>query len=612
MTRNLTNAIVASPDQSSTVLGVGSAHPVRFKNVYVLRFVRKVDVATDNWKDGLTFIAKSIERPAISPVTEEINQYNRKRVIHTGVKYNPIACSLYDTADGSALSMWAQYANYYFGDFGHNPSDYADDILNGTMMGGTKYGYGIVTNPTSAEPNGINSQFFFDRVEVYQLWGGEFVSYQLINPRIAAFTPDDLDYEANAISMINMSLQFETVYYVNSGQPQNVSTNSFLSSIFSADFSGHTPEPNGVLPKQNDFTSTGAAVSSSANPISALTGLGSISNPNAFNISSADVQNSMSSGQNLGTISKYGSYNFGSYANAVTGLPTELSSMTGSSLLSNGGVISGFSTTATTTTPSLSSISAPASQFDTTQSQLGLASSLSDISQGVSLADAMSPGAAQSQVQTANWNNTSTVVDDFAMALDLPSSVPTPIPAPTDAVVISPKQDTAKVVSLGPIALATINTRSDGTSQLGVRQNSTNPLLNFLKEPTPHVYFTGHLTAATEQADTVASTSHLKIRAHFAPTEQSDSVVATSKLRIHGHAVSATTEQNDTLASTTRIASETAIHATGEVTESNDTVASSATVQTFVGIHGQASISEGDDLCTTTGYGVGWGETWGS
>ena len=529
MPRNLTNAFQASPDQSSTVLGLAGAHPVRFKNVFILRFVRKVDVSTDDWKQGLTFLAKSIERPSVQPVTEEINQYNRKRVIHTGVKYGPINCSFYDTADGAALSMWAQYANYYFGDFGHAPADYTDDILNNAMSGGNSYGFGIVKNPMSSEPNGINSQFFFDRVEVYQLWGGEYVSYQLINPRITAFTPDDLDYEANAISMINMTLQYESIYYVNSSKSQKVSSSSFLTQIFGGDFSGHTPEPYGAIPKQNSFVSTGTTASSATNPSLSLS---SITNPNAFNISTADVQKAAQSGLGVGSISKYGSYDFGNYTSASTGLSTELSSITNSgstsSLASNTGLVNGLGNLPTLS-PSSSSITTTPNQLATIQQQLGPAAGLSDVSQGVMLANTMTT-TPQAQVEDTDWNSAISSNDTTSYAYNLPSDAPSNIPAPVDAVVISPNKDVSQVVSLGPVALATINTRSDGTSQLGVRSARVNPSLNFLVEPVPHVFFTGHLTSAPEQNDGLVASARHTNRAIITIVELNDAPLMTATI----------------------------------------------------------------------------------
>ena len=65
---------------------------------------------------NLTYAIKSIDRPKVNLKTEELNEYNKKRIIHTGFKLEPIKFQLYDSADGSAQHMFAAYCQYYFGD----------------------------------------------------------------------------------------------------------------------------------------------------------------------------------------------------------------------------------------------------------------------------------------------------------------------------------------------------------------------------------------------------------------------------------------------------------------------------------------------------------------
>jgi hypothetical protein len=252
---------LASPNQAAALFNPDGRHPVRQKHLFVVRFLRETQSNDAQWRDGLTFVVKSMDRPAVQATVEEINQYNRKRLINTGVKYQPVNCTFYDTADGAAMDMWIQYARYYFMDYHHEQTDYRDDILHPEMgdatgsgpNGSGKRGYGF--NIRDNAPNeGIGSQHFFHKVVVYQLWGNEYTSYELLNPRITSFTPDDLTYDNAEVNTIQVSLSYEAIHHGNTGRPQELFTEPSLRAMFSdGPFRGNMIE---VLsqPKTQSFT----------------------------------------------------------------------------------------------------------------------------------------------------------------------------------------------------------------------------------------------------------------------------------------------------------------------------------------------------------------------
>lgn len=328
MERDLSNAILASPNQANKLFRLDGNHPINIKNLFVVRFLKRA--TNDSTLNDLCFLAKSVERPTVQPTVEEINQYNKKRLVQTGLKYNPISCTLYDTADGLVQRMWVDYSSYYFGDYRQTTQSFRDDMLDESMIG-DREGYGVqIRSVTSSEPSGINSQYYFEGLEVYHVWGGEFTSYRLLNPKIASYTPDELDYEQNAASMITLSLHYEGIHHENQGNPMsiargNTTSAAFLRSVFGSQFSGNTPDPDsGSLVRRNSFTSV---------PYVGSTTPTVLTKPSALPVMAETTVPESSIG---GAISRYGEYNFGSLittnyetvedlsntTSAILGLPT--------------------------------------------------------------------------------------------------------------------------------------------------------------------------------------------------------------------------------------------------------------------------------------------------
>jgi hypothetical protein len=245
---------LAAPNQAASIFNPDAPHPIRQKHLFAVRFMRPAGTNDAVWRNGLTFVVKSMDRPSIQPQVEELNQYNKKRLVHTGVKYQPVSCTLYDTADGAAMNMWVDYARYYFNDYKQATDNYKDDILNDDMFDSTvdKSGFGFGIDNTAMN-EGIDSQHFFTSIIVYQVWGNEFTSYELVNPRINSFQPDDLSYEASEANTITMSISFEAVSHVNTGRPQDIFTEESLTAMFAGGpFDGKVLEVDGP-PKINSF-----------------------------------------------------------------------------------------------------------------------------------------------------------------------------------------------------------------------------------------------------------------------------------------------------------------------------------------------------------------------
>ena len=73
-------------------------------------------VGTDG-ADKSLFLNKisSVTMPSYSTRTQTLNQYNKKRVVTTGVDYQPVQLTAYDDASGEFEEFLKNYSRFYFG-----------------------------------------------------------------------------------------------------------------------------------------------------------------------------------------------------------------------------------------------------------------------------------------------------------------------------------------------------------------------------------------------------------------------------------------------------------------------------------------------------------------
>jgi hypothetical protein len=299
--------ILRSPRQASVTFSLDGKAAPRLKNLFYVRFVRGSSAASQSdWNKDLGFLVKTVERPAISPTTEELNQYNKKRQVYTGYKASPVRISVYDTADSLCQQMWSEYSQYYFGDFGHSitTSDFSYDVTTPDFKDGDGKGFGFVpsgatTMSTTTSTTDNNSQFFFDRIQIFQVWKGQYIQWDLINPRITSFDPDDLSYEDSQAALVNMTFAYEAIIMANKGAPQAMSASSVLTEAFKdLRLSGDVFD----VPTVN--TSLAASVFTDATRVATATLQSSL-------VQAPSVFRTYDTSQAGGALASYGNYDFG-------------------------------------------------------------------------------------------------------------------------------------------------------------------------------------------------------------------------------------------------------------------------------------------------------------
>jgi hypothetical protein len=208
------------------------------------KFVTAGDISS------LSYVVKSVDLPKYTVKTETLNQYNRKRVIQTGIEYQPVTLTFHDDGGDVVRNLWYNYFSYYYKDpsqkylapnntngsagasnntqtdFPYNSRDIYSDNRQVNDWGyiGESISDGVSTRTVGGD-NGKPP--FFRDIRIYGLDQHKFAEYVLINPLISNWNHDTYNYSEGAGIMQNtMTINYETVkYYTGAIGTQRPDTN---------------------------------------------------------------------------------------------------------------------------------------------------------------------------------------------------------------------------------------------------------------------------------------------------------------------------------------------------------------------------------------------------
>jgi hypothetical protein len=166
-------------------------------------------------------VVKSVKLPSFSIATHELNQYNRKRIVQTKIKYDSIDIDFHDDNGNMIRNLWYAYYTYYYKDatkLVNSPGYYERSQYSPSITADTDWGYIGETSTTPSSPAaaaaGQTKVPFFKNIRVYGFNQHNFTQYTFVNPIITRFGHDTYSYADNAGVMENkMSLDYETVTY---------------------------------------------------------------------------------------------------------------------------------------------------------------------------------------------------------------------------------------------------------------------------------------------------------------------------------------------------------------------------------------------------------------
>lgn len=179
-------------------------------------------------------LVRNIKLPSYGFNTVQLNQYNRKRIVQTKLRYDPVQIAFHDDNGNTINKLWYAYYTYYYADAtkptvflgkrgatppstgtsntpGTTNADYdISNIYNDSIQGNDNWGYiGETSNPRNGK-----KVPFFKNITVFGFNQHNFTAYTLINPIITSFGHDTYNYEEGSGVMQNtMSIDYETVVY---------------------------------------------------------------------------------------------------------------------------------------------------------------------------------------------------------------------------------------------------------------------------------------------------------------------------------------------------------------------------------------------------------------
>jgi hypothetical protein len=197
--------------------------------------------------ETIGMMVKSIDLPKFKVDTTVMNQYNRKRVIQSKMRYEPSRITMHDDQSDLIRNLWYNYYTYYYKDpsqkyqnvpntsgtlgtlqsmsngFNYNANDIYSQTLQSADWGfiGESYSDGTNTGTTSS-----GKPPFFRDITIYGLSQKKYAAWTLINPIISQWNSDNYDYSEGAGTMKNdVTIEYETVKYysgaIGSQQPSN-------------------------------------------------------------------------------------------------------------------------------------------------------------------------------------------------------------------------------------------------------------------------------------------------------------------------------------------------------------------------------------------------------
>ena len=196
----------------------------------------------------ISLLVKSAELPKFKIDTTVLNQYNRKRVVQTKMRYEPSRIVFHDDQADLIRNMWYNYYSYYYGDPSHqyagisnmsgtmgrlmtqaNAFNYNTSDIYSQQQTSANWGYQGETyhDGTNLLFSGLGGKpAFFRDITIYGLSQKKFAQWTLINPLITSWRGDNYDYnEGTGIMQNEMSFEYESVKYfmgdIGSNQPSN-------------------------------------------------------------------------------------------------------------------------------------------------------------------------------------------------------------------------------------------------------------------------------------------------------------------------------------------------------------------------------------------------------
>ena len=169
----------------------------------------------DELRVRMSSLVRTADMPQVEFKTQTMNEYNKKKIVNTGVEYQPVTIRVVDTASNAWLQIIMKYFAYHYMNPRNKNQDGNRDINSTTNFEGgldfigsqfgaggpfdsNRYGYNVNLNPN-----------FFERIDYVLYHAQKGVQYSLLNPVMTGFTHTPIDYASNELMEFTMTFQYE-------------------------------------------------------------------------------------------------------------------------------------------------------------------------------------------------------------------------------------------------------------------------------------------------------------------------------------------------------------------------------------------------------------------
>jgi hypothetical protein len=262
----------------------------------------------------LGMIVKSVSLPKFTIDAKVHNAYNRKNIVQNKINYDPVTISFRDDQADNVKQFWYDYYSYFYRD-----PDYAD----ATYAAQHKYqsrptlDWGYSPRPAVGynNANGTQPYQYIQAIRIYSLYQGNFSEYQLVNPLITSFKHGDHDVSVNEFLHTDMTVQYETVKYLEGKVTQNTA-GGFIDLHYDT-----KPSPSASVPQSQTNSSQITDLANAQTAIMPMMRTDAALNAASINPSSSipALLNQVTLGASAGVGGGYSIPSLGSLTQGVTG-----------------------------------------------------------------------------------------------------------------------------------------------------------------------------------------------------------------------------------------------------------------------------------------------------
>lgn len=192
-------------------------NPPRIKFEGYVNFVFNRDLAeflemeNNTYKTNISSLVRRATLPTVNFRNVTKNQYNKKRIVSTGVEFAPVEITVFDTLNNEWLQLLMRYFSYLY----MNPRN-KNDVGNRDVHMNTPAGLennsefrGKAFKSGEAGLNLQRNKQFFERIDIIMYHGGKGVQYSLTGPLLNSFTMGEMDYSSNEFVEFTMNIEYE-------------------------------------------------------------------------------------------------------------------------------------------------------------------------------------------------------------------------------------------------------------------------------------------------------------------------------------------------------------------------------------------------------------------